>query len=160
MNLMRYTVIDEQGGVSFVAHGDASFALVAACAMGPQTLEELLDFADLYYRSLKDYVLNGLSVFDECNVPGHYEPVHTALETQAPDQQPVFRIVDDFTQETSLRPVKAGVIVFNLLAKRIIQLQNSYVVIQRKGRARVFDGTRPTNTFFSYRLPAQWALVP
>lgn len=160
MNVMRYTLIDRKGGVSFVAHCDVCFALVAACAMGPQTLEQLLDFADIYYCDLSDYVQNGLAVFDERNCPGNYGPIHSSIATCSPEQEPVFRVVDDLTRETSLRPVKAGVIVFNLLAKRIIQLQNSYIEIQRKGRARVFDGTNAVNRYFSYRLPAGWALVP
>ncbi len=160
MNVMRYTVIDDSGGVSFVAHCDACFALVAACAMGSQTLQQLLDFAELYYCGISDYVQNGLAVFDEWNRPGRYEPVHTAIATCPPEDQPVFRVVDDITREASLRPVKAGVVVFNLGARRIIQLQNSYIEIERKGRARFFDGVKSTNRFFSYRLPSGWALVP
>ncbi|MBI2907283.1 MAG: hypothetical protein HYX92_06465 [Chloroflexi bacterium] len=160
MNVMRYTVIDGSGGVSFVAHCDVCFALMAACATGPQTLQQLLDFAELYYGNLSDYVQDGLAVFDEWNRPGRYEPIHAALATCPPERQPVFRVVDDITREASLRPVKAGVVVFNLRAKRVIQLQNSYIEIQRKGRAKFFDGSKTTDRYFTYRLPAGWALVP
>jgi hypothetical protein len=60
----------------------------------------------------------------------------------------------------SLRPVKAGAVVFNLRAKRIIQIQNSYREIRRRDASRVYDGTRMTNAVFSYQLPDEWALVP
>lgn len=160
MNLMRYTVIDKFGGVSFVADAEAAFALAAACSGGPQSLEQLLEGAEPYYCNLKEHVLNGLSIFDEWNVRGHYERIHRAIEFCKPEEQPVFRVVDDLTRETSLRQVKAGVIIFNLPAKRIVQLQNTYILIQRKGRARVFDGTKATGREFIYRLPKEWALVP
>jgi hypothetical protein len=68
--------------------------------------------------------------------------------------------VDDVTRETSLQPVKAGAIIFNLRAKRIVQIVNVYREIQRSGRARVFDGHHLTNTVYKYRLPEEWALVP
>jgi hypothetical protein len=72
----------------------------------------------------------------------------------------VFRVVDSITREASLRPVKAGAIIFNLKAKRIVQLMNSYREIRRSGRGRIFDGSGYTETVFSYRLPREWALVP
>ena len=159
MNLMRFTVIDGRGGVSFVADGDVLPALVKACGSNPTTVEDLLGLTEPYYRSLREHVLNGLAIFDERNVEGRYEAVHTALSWPA-HQHPVFRVVDDLTRETSLRPVKAGAVIFNLLAKRIVQIQNSYQEIQRQGRSRVFDGTRMTEEVFSYRLPKEWALVP
>ncbi len=160
MNVMRFTIIDGRGGVSFVAHADALPALVKACAQNPGNLEELLDRTAPYYANLREYVLSGLAVFDERNVAGRYGAIHRALELCAPYEQPVFRVVDDVTRETSLRPVKAGAVLFNLLAKRIIQLQNTYWEINRSGRGRVFDGTRMTADVFSYRLPKEWALVP
>src|SRR3972149_6681563 len=107
MNLMRYTIIDRRGGGSFVAHCDAFTALVAACAHDPATLEEMLDAADSYYGSLRDYVLSGLAIFDERNVPGSYEAARRDILTALPWEQPVFRVVDDFTRETSLRPGRA-----------------------------------------------------
>jgi hypothetical protein len=160
MNLFRFTVIDDSGGISFVAHAEALPALLKACAREPNTLEELLDFTLPYYHALPDYVLNGLAVFDERNVPGSYDAIHQALRFCRPHEQPVFRIVDDETREASLRPVKAGGIIVNLLAKRIVQIQNTYQEIGRKGRGRIFDRERVTESVFYYRLPRQWQLVP
>jgi hypothetical protein len=160
MNLMRCTVVDDRGAVSFVTDGDALPALVAACAQNPRTLEQLLDLSDGYYHHLRDRVLNGLAVFDELNAPGNYETIHRAFTYCAPHEQPVFRVVDEVTREMSKQPVKAGVVLFNLRAKRIVQIQNSYREIRRSGRARVFDGEALTSSVYSYKLPREWALVP
>lgn len=160
MNVIRCTIIDQKGGVSFITHGDALPALTAACSLNPSTLEEMLDLAEGYYRNLKEYVLSGLALFDELNVEGHYEAIHYTLLRTPLHKQPVFRVVDNLTREASLRPAKAGAIVFNLRAKRIIQLVNTYQEIKRNGCARVFDGDSHTDTVFRYRLPEEWALVP
>lgn len=160
MNLMRLTLIDATGGVSFVAHGEALPALLRSCATGPRDIGELLERAEPYYQGLQERIDNGLAMFDERNVPGSYEAVHSALEMAAPEESPLFRVVDEVTREASLRPVKAGAIVFNLLDRRIIQLHNAYQEIRRSGRGRVFDGERMTNSTFTYHLPKDWALVP
>jgi len=160
MNVLRCSVVDQRGAVSFLVHGDALAALVAACTSSPATLDELLEQAEPYYRNLSQYVLSGLAVFDEHNTEGHYEAIHKALTTLPRHRQPVFRVVDDLTREASLRPVKAGAVIFNLRAKRIIQLVNSYREIRRVGHGRVFDGCRHTDAIFRYRLPEEWALVP
>lgn len=160
MNVLRCTVIDKSGAVSFIVHVDALPALVAACTANPKDLAGLLALAEPHYRGLSDYVFSGLAVFDEHNTPGHYERIHKALTTLPRHQQPVFRVVDDLTREASLRPVKAGAVIFNLPAKRIVQIANSSQEIRRRGRARVFDGRRHTDTTFTYHLPDEWALVP
>jgi len=160
VNVLRCTIIDARGGVSFIADGDVLPALVKACAAGPRTLEQLLDGTAPYYAGLREQVLNGLAMFDERNLEGRYQSIHQALDLCAPHEQPVFRVVDDRTREASLRPVKAGAVLFNLPDKRIIQIQNSYREIKRRGASRVFDGTRMTNEVFSYRLPGEWVLRP
>lgn len=160
MNVLRCTIIDSEGAVSFVTHGDALPALAAACALNPRTLGELLERAEPFYRGLREYVEAGLAVFDELNTEGRYEAIHAALKALPPHEQPVFRVVDDITREASLRPAKAGVVIFNLRAKRIVQVVNSYRELRRSGRARIFDGSSHTGAVFSYRLPEEWALVP
>jgi hypothetical protein len=162
MNLIRCTVVERDGSVSFLAHADALPALVAACAANPADLRTLLELAEPYYGALLEYVEAGLAVFDEFNTPGHYDSIHeTLLRRRTPrHEQPAFRVVDTVTREASLRPVGAGAIVFNLPAKRIVQIMNSYREIKRSGRARIFDGNGYTESVFSYRLPKDWALVP
>lgn len=160
MNLFRLTIIDPSGGISFVSHGEAIPALLKACASNPQTVEELLARVEPYYHGLQERVCNGLAMFDERNMPGHYDTIHNSLRQARPDESPTFRIVDEVTREASLRPVKAGAVVFNLIDRRIITLQNGYQEITRTGRGEVFDGERMTGARFTYRLPKSWALVP
>ena len=160
MNLLRCTVIDDEGAVSFVVDGDALPALAKACSTNPKTLDEFLAALDPYYQNLREQVLNGLAIFDERNADGHYEAIHQAFEFCAPHELPVFRVVDEETREMSLQPVKAGAVLFNLRARRIVQIQNSYWEIQRRGRGRIFDGERLTERRFTYQLPQEWALVP
>jgi hypothetical protein len=160
VNVIRCTVVDERGAVSFIVHADALAALAAACSANPSSLEELLEGAEPYYHCLREQVLNGLAIFEERNATGNYQAIHQALRFCPPHEQPVFRVVDDLTREISLRPVKAGAVIFSLRAKRIIQIINTYQEIQRTGQARVFDGSGLTDTVYSYRLPKDWALVP
>ena len=112
-------------------------ALVAACAAAPRTLGDLLEATSPFAPELKDRVLSGLAVFDEHNAPGNLARIHAAFEYCRPEEVPVFRILDSATREISLKPVRAGVVLFNLRDKRIVQLQNTYAEIQRKGRIRV-----------------------
>ena len=160
MNVIRCTVVDRRGAVSFVAHCDALPALVAACVANPPSLDRLLELSEPYYANLRDYVEAGLAVFDELNVGRRCEAIQRTLRTTLPHEQPVFRVVDSVTREASLRPVKAGAIIFNLKARRIVQLMNSYREIRRSGQGRIFDGADYTETVFSYRLPGEWSLVP
>lgn len=160
MNLMRITLIDQTGGVSFVAHGEALPALLRACATGPREIDELLERAEPYYHGLRERVANGIAMFDERNLPGNYDAIHSALRLAQPEETPLFRVVDEQTREASLRPVKAGAIIINLIDRRIVQLQNAYREIKRSGRGQVFDGERMTNSHFTWHLPKDWALVP
>ena len=158
MNVMRYTVVDDRGAVSFVAGCESLKALVAACAESPHSLAELLSLASRYDPKLEDYVTSGLAVFDEHNVDGHNEAIHQALRYFPPYEMPVFRVVDEETREVSLRSVKAGIVIFNLRARRIVQVINSYEEISRKGRLIVQDGSQ--KRVYRYELPASWVIVP
>lgn len=160
MNIVRCTLIDHTGGISFVADAEALPALVRGCQHDPTTAEELLRFAESYYRGLEERVLNGLAMFDERNVPGQYDAIRQALAFCAPHEQPPFRVVDEQTREASLQPVKAGAVLFNLVRRRIVQIQNTYREITRTGRGRIYDGERLTRRVYDYRLPKEWELVP
>ena len=158
--LMRFTIVDQAGKVSFVGPCLALEALVAGCARQPGTMQELLDAAAPYNDALREIVSSGLAVFDEHNSPSNYRNILAALDYCRPADLPVFRVFDARTQEASLSPVRAGVVVFNLLNKRIIQIQNTYSEIRRKGRVRVVEAGRPTNRLRRYELPSDWSLVP
>lgn len=160
MNIMRYTVVDERGTVSFVAECEALLPLVAACAKDPMTLNELLEYADEYAAGLREKVACSLAVFDEQNTPENHDAIHRGLEIVAPHRLPAFRVLGDRTRDASLTPVHAGVVIFNLAGKRIVQIQNSYAEIPRKGKARAARPTAPNRRVIRYELPAHWSLVP
>ncbi len=160
MNIMRYTVIDDRSTVSFVAHCDALMPLVAGCARDPRSLEELLTLADQYANGMRERVLCSLAVFDEQNTPESFGSIRKALEICQPHELPAFRVLDDRTREASLTPVHAGVVVFNLKAKRIVQIQNSYAEIKRRDRVRAAKPATPDLQVIRYELPSYWSLVP
>lgn len=160
MDVMRFTVVDGRGSVSFVAHTSAAVALTAACASSPQSLHELLHVSRTYDRGLRDLVLNGLAVFDEHNVPGNLTAIHEQLRTRPPRDLPVFRVLDDTTREASLQPVRAGVILFNLPAKRIVQIANTDETLARSGEVNYHNGKFLSRRTFTYALPPEWSIVP
>jgi hypothetical protein len=69
-------------------------------------------------------------------------------------------VVDDVTRQASLQPVKAGLVLFNLKQKRIVQIQNTYADIQREDRGRVRKKGRVTGRYYDYRLPPDWQVLP
>lgn len=160
MNLMRYTIVDEGGTVSFVADCNSLYVMVAACAANPKSLDQMLAFTERFDKRLKEYVSSGLAIFDEYNCNGNYERIHAAFKYCMPHEVPVFRVVDERTRQVSLQSLQAGIIVFNLAKRRIIQIQNSFAEIRRKGRVRIHDGSRLTNQVYAYELPNEWSLVP
>jgi hypothetical protein len=160
MNIMRYTIVDEYGTVSFIAPCEALVPLVAGCARDPRTVPDLLHIADEYNSGMREAVLCGLAVFDEHNTRDSHQSIHGALDHCRSHEVPVFRVVDSRTREASLTPVHAGVVVFNLRAKRIVQIQNSYAEIQRRGRSRAVKPASPERRLIKYELPRYWALVP
>src|ERR671933_557432 len=102
MFVMRFTVIDHTGTVSFVAPCTALKALVAACSKAPSDLEGLLSASTRYDNELKDYV----------------------DEQRSQHSVPPLRGGDDATRRASLEPVKAGLVLFNLKDRRIVQVHN------------------------------------
>jgi hypothetical protein len=218
MAVMRYTLIDKNGTISFIAPWNTLKALVAGCSRrpAPQDLLNLLEAASKYDSGLKDYVLNGLAVFDEhytardADNPGEPTGLNAQLEQELRDllakssdlperspaeteaeifdrpfeeekpeityeellekqrqlrgvalsRHPVLRVLDDETRRESLEPVKIGLVIFNLPAKRIIQVQNSYGVLKRSDRGRYFEHGQPTDRLYFYRLPSDWSLLP
>lgn len=164
MYVMRFTIVDNNGTVSFVAPCNVLKALVAACSKFPADLESLLAASTRYDTDLQDNVLNGLAVFDEHNAEGGYEQIHSAID-YADEQHthhtiPAFRVVDETTREASLRPVKAGLVLFNLKDRRIIQVQNTYDNVRRRDRGRIHRNGEPTDRLYHYSLPSDWQIVP
>jgi hypothetical protein len=134
--------------------------LVAACAKAPEDLGELLDLTRRYDNEFATSVLNGLAIFDEHNLRGNTDAIEKLFGEHPPSMWPPFRVYNDATRRASTLPAQAGLIVINLSAKRIIQVQNSYAEIQRKDRGRIRADGRPTRQLYHYDLPNEWALVP
>ncbi len=215
MLVMRYTIIDNNGTVSFIAPWNTLKALVAACSRkpAPADLSELLQAASKYSTGLEDYVLNGLAVFDEQydlakageskielsprlerelesllaqsappapdpdeeldELPNLGTPEDQAeisyeellqqqikLQGATPAQRPILRVVDAATRQESLDPVWIGLVIFNLPAHRIVQVQNNYAILKRSDRGRYFEDGQPTERLYFYRLPNDWSLLP
>ena len=224
MAVMRYTLIDKSGTISFIAPWNTLKALVAACSRkpAPEDLSTLLESASKYSSGLQEYVFNGLAVFDEHYTTQDAGSTATELNPQlerelreilgeageltglssgeageaaededisrifnrvsqeekaeityeelldkqrqlrgvALSRHPVLRVLDDETRRESLEPISIGLVIFNLPAKRIIQVQNSYGVLKRSDRGRYFQDGRPTERLYFYRLPSDWSLLP
>lgn len=159
-DVIRCTVLDPRGTVSFVAHWAAAAALTAACSHDPATLDELLDASTRYDRGLRDIVTRGLAAFDEQNAGDDLSDIHQQLKTLPPRRTPVFRVLDTFTREASLRPVRAGVVLFNLTAKRIVQIENTYDRLSHSGAVNYHNGQFLSVRSLPYELPASWSIVP
>src|SRR5258706_10791880 len=146
-DVIRLTVVDAKGTVSFIAHWAAASALTAACSHDPATLDELLAASERYDRGLRALVRRGLAVFDEHNLPDDMRAIHEQLDALPPRKAPVFRVMDEVTRNASLTPVRAGVVLFNLKAKRIVQIENTYDPLLRAGDLNYHNGA-----FLSKRL--------
>lgn len=160
MGLIRFTVADHHGTSSFLGPGHAIKMLVAACTVQPLTLGELLQRTRRYDDEFATSVMSGLSVFDEHNLAGNTAAIESVLVEKDSSEWPPFRVLNDVTRRASMEPGRAGLIVFNLNARRIIQVQNSYAEIQRRDRGRIRANGRPTRVLYHYDLPADWMLVP
>ncbi len=160
MGLMRFTIVDADSTVSFVAPDRTLHALVGGCATEPATISELLDETSLFAPGVRDRVASGLAVFDEHNSRGNVRWIHAAFDYCKPEDMPVFRVLDDRTRQVSLSLAWSGVVVFNLTAKRIVQIHNTYADVRRKGRLRIMEGATPTNRVRRYELPPEWTVVP
>jgi hypothetical protein len=160
MGMMRFTIVDNRSTISFIGPDRALHALVAACSTGPHTINDLLERTAPFATELRDTVMSGLAVFDEHNTRDNCRWIHAAFDYCRREEVPVFRVFDARTREISLSPVWAGVVVFNLKARRIVQIHNTYADIKRKGRLRIMEGATPTNRIQRYELGPEWTVVP
>lgn len=157
---IRLTVVDTEGTVSFIAHASAAVALAAACASDPTTLRDLLDASTRFDRALRDKVLNGLAIFDEHNLPDNLSAIHAQLESMAPRETPPFRVLDPITREASLRPVRNGCVLYNLPARRIVQIENTYEPLAPSGEVNYHNGKFLSIRLVPYKLSPDWTIVP
>lgn len=157
---MRFTIVDADGAVSFVGDGFLMKPLVAACQGNPGSLRELVNRAHQIDRRLQSMIFFGLAVFDEHNVEGDYQSIHSTLRALPNGEEPVFRVVDEVTRERSLQPTHTGLIIFNLKDRRIVEVLNHFYAVERSGEVHFHNGERYSRRTVSYRLPESWSIVP
>src|SRR5688572_12915619 len=134
--------------------------IAAACARQPADALALLRQIERLDERFAGGVLAGLAVFDEHNTPDDHSAIQRRLDETPRDETPPFRVVDEATRRWSLEPARAGLVVFNLPARRIVQIQNSYGELARAGLGRIRDNGKPTRQLYRYQLPTEWAILP
>jgi hypothetical protein len=158
--MMRFTVVDKSGTMSFVAPCHALKALAAACCNDPEDHWRLIGLLGEYDAQLQKELSAGLHVFDEHNTETDARAIHTVLDECKAVKSPPFRVVDERTRNLSLEPVRYGLVVFNLPARRIVQVQNSYANLERSDRGRIRVNGEPVRRLYRYQLPESWSIVP
>jgi hypothetical protein len=156
---LRFTIVDERGTVSFVGDSFYLQPLLAGCAAGARTLDELLTAADVIDKRIREQVLNGLAVFDEFNTEENHSSIRAQLGLLEGEDGPVLRVLDEATLAESHRPTRTGFMIFNLKERRIVQGQSLFHDIVR-GEAHVHNGRFYSRRTVPYELPKTWTVVP
>ncbi|MCC6705557.1 MAG: hypothetical protein IT334_11810 [Thermomicrobiales bacterium] len=157
--MMRFTIIDPRATVSFLAPPHALKALAAGCAAGAETTADLLTALIRYDAELARDLRDQLAIFREHNVAGDTAWIDTRIADDA-DYAPAVELLSRPVQALSQRPGPLGLVIFNLSARRIIQIQNSYANLERSDRGRIRRNGRPVRILYSYTLPDDWTIVP
>jgi hypothetical protein len=158
--MMRFTIVDRAGTVTFAGPPHALKALAAGCSAGADNHRSLIQALASYDADLSASVLNGLAIFDEHVLAASPDSVRAWLGEFAERRDRPLRVVDETTRRISLEPRRLGVVIFNLAARRIVQVQNSYAELLRADRGRVRVDGRPTARIYRYALPEDWSILP
>ncbi|MGI8643306.1 MAG: hypothetical protein ACR2LS_04235 [Thermomicrobiales bacterium] len=156
--VMRFTVVDERGALSFVAPAHLMKAFTAACAQGANDALALLTHAAAWDHQAVAAIRRDLHVFDEHHTASEPEQIDTWLKS-TPKARP-FRVLNSQSRRISLEPAGAGLVVFNLVKRRIVQVQNSFAELRRRDRGRIRRDGKPTPELYRYELPPDWAILP
>lgn len=157
--MMRFTIIDLSETMSFVGPPHALKALAACCAQGTTTIPEIITKLGFYDIDFSRQLREQLSVFREHNTELDSTWIEEKIATD-PSYESLLVVGSEATRRVSLQPGKLGLVVFNIPAKRIVQIQNSYANLERSDRGRVRRDGKPTTTYYNYALPADWTIVP
>jgi hypothetical protein len=158
--MMRFTLIEGNRGLSFVASPHTLALLVAGCSHDPSSIAILLEETGRYTPYLRDFVSSGTAVFDEHNTTESLEHIHQEIkQANRTHPAPLFRILDEVTRASSLQPFGWGVVLFNIPHKRIVQIHNSYMDVQRQGKVLI-ESAAGRLAPRAYHLPPQWRIVP
>jgi hypothetical protein len=158
--LMRFTIVDSDGAISFRGPGHAMKMLTAAASSGAAGHRELLDELNSLDDQLAESIVRGLSIFDEHCLKEEPETIANRMAEYHEFAGEPFRVFDHATRQLSLDPERLGLVIFNLGERRIVQVQNSYGSLLRCDRGRIRNQGRPTGRFYRYELPDSWSIVP
>ena len=154
----RINLIDHRSTVSLLAPPPGPKMITAVAGLDFERTSDLLDAVAGMDSMWIQNVQAQLALFDEFNVDvldGDWEAIIQRADSAV---HPAFRVIDPITRARSLERSSLGLIVFNLKARRIIQVQNDWDELQREGKGRYWvDGEERG---FSYSLPDAWSLVP
>lgn len=157
MGSYRFNVIDESGTVSFLGPRHGSKMIAAACGADHRTLNDVLT----YIRALDDLwaieVESGLRRFDARHAVADNDV--TVPDPERGWRAP-FRVVDAETRRQSMKISSLGLFVVNLKERRIVQVDNRSIELEKAGRGRVRRNGKPIRMLFRYRLSPEWSLVP
>ena len=157
---MRFTLVDGDGTSSFCGPGHILKALAASCATGADRQKAVLAALSTFDATFTAEVSAGFAVFDEHCLPEMPAATDLWMTRRNAEHIHPFRAITDATRNASLEPRRLGLVIFNIPARRIVQVQNSYASLLRDDRGRVRQAGRPINRFYRYLLPDEWAIVP
>lgn len=160
VNVIRFTIIGDEGTTSFVGPCHTIKMLVAACSRNPSTTDELLEYTRPFDAEFVEEVRSGLAVFDEHNTNENTNAFRHWAVGLRNRQLPPFRVYGDGMRQESLQPAGTGLLVLNLKEQRIVQVQNSYEDVQRQDRGRIRRQGEPIPVLYRYKLPSSWSIVP
>ncbi len=158
--MMRFTLIDSSGTISFTGPGHFLKALVAGCSAEPASTGLLLESVRQLDPKFVDAVRIDLARFDEHVVKDDPASIDEWLEREGEERPQVFRVFNQQLRNMSLEPERLGVVLFNLPEQRIIQIQNAYGEVLRQDRGRIRQDGVPVRRYYEYTLPDRWQLLP
>lgn len=158
--LLRITLIDSQGTISFGAPGHMAKMMAAACAHNPTSIEQVLGSLSTLDPASAESLKHGLARFDEFVVRDDATSIDEWLAQNDPLDGTPFRLIDARLREATLTPLPLGVIMVNLPDKRIVQIENRYGALLRKDRGRMRRDGEPIGQMYRYELSPEWSLLP
>jgi hypothetical protein len=158
--LLRITLIDSNGTISFGAPGHLAKMMMAASAHNPDSIDQVLGTLTSLDPDSTEALRHGLARFDEFVVRDDATSIDEWLAQNDPLDGTPFRLIDSRLREATLTPLPLGVIMVNLPDKRIVQIENRYGPLLRADRGRMRRAGKPIGQLYRYELPSDWSLLP
>ncbi len=151
----RITIVDDLETVSFAGPVYLLKMMAASCSQGARTIHELLTTLGAFDPE------TSLQLIEQVGAsPADKNQDWSNGAEKIPDHSGLVRVIDDNSREKSLSAVDGGLVIFNLSAKRIVQISLSSSLIAREGRGRMRRNGRSVSVYYAYALPADWSIVP